>query len=128
MKIKIYGGTTQDRHLCPDCSYSHIIKGQRDGESVTLCKHDPMVGDGSYIRTIEYKVAECNKFEERTQTKLLEMKQKASYLYRLASGRWVTLHAGQLNDAYFMRALAKQDGERDYDREAKEFLKKAAGD
>jgi hypothetical protein len=128
MKIKVYDGTKQDRHLCPTCKHSHIIKGQRDHEAITRCRADLYGSEGVEPITIKFRVAECNHYQEQDDKQLNELQNKATYMYRLASGKWVGLHIGQLNDHAFMQALRQADGQknRDVDKEAKEFLKAAA--
>lgn len=125
MKIKVYDGTKVDRHLCPTCKYSHIIKGQRDSEIVTLCRFESYSSEGVAPRPVTFRVADCNQYHEKDDLQLNALKAKATHMYRLASGRWVGLHEGQLNDHYFMSALQKADGVVDFDKEAKEFLKAA---
>ncbi len=125
MKIKIYGGTKQDRHLCPTCNYSQIVEGQRDSETLTLCRYESEEGRTG-PREVTFRVAECNKYREKSDDKLQSMYQNATYMYKLASGKWIGLHVGQFNDGMFMHELAKQDGlERDRKKEAEQVLKAA---
>jgi len=124
MKIKVYDGTKQDRHLCPTCKHSQIIKGQRDNEQTTICRIS-----SRRPRTIKFRVADCTGYLEKDDKNLNAMRQTATYMERLASGKWVGLHIGQLNDYHFMNALRAADADgrkRDYEGEAKTLLAAAA--
>ncbi len=127
MKIKVYNGTKEDRHLCPTCKFAHIVQGQRDSEQITTCNYGPMMLDGGKPIVIKFRVADCNIYKEKDDSNSLyaQMQQSATYMYKLASGRIVGLHLGQLQDSAFIRALRIADGEPekpDYAKEAKKVL------
>ena len=104
MKIKVYGGTKQDRHLCLSCQHSFRIEGQRDSERIDMCTNDDIP-----TTRIPFRVAECKGYLGQTDVSLLEMRRKGAYLVPLASGRYAALTLGQIEDYEFMLELQRQD-------------------
>ncbi len=128
MKIKVYGGTREDRHLCLTCEHSMIIKGPTETQDLHLCTRQTAFQDGvTQPMEITFRVSDCNKYTEADNRNKEEMEQKAAYLIQLPSKKWVALAIGQLQDGYFMKELRERDRKEsgtDYEKDTKKTVER----
>jgi hypothetical protein len=78
--LKVQGGTlVEGESLCRTCRHAHIQRGFRQNEEVIFCGYEG-------LRAVEFKVAECTDYLDKTVPTRYEMDQMA-YLINVEPAR-----------------------------------------
>lgn len=107
IRIKVQNGTLADKFLCETCTYGTIMRGPSLRELAARCSAE----DGPPV-SVPFRVVQCNKYNERDSTNLLQMKRDAYYIHKTAHGGVHVITCAQFDDFDYVRKLEEQDSRR----------------